>query len=121
MRKHTADGIGDGFLTAYAPGELSSALPLGSAKLIPKNSILIFQMHYTPNGIEQTDRSSVGLIFAKKPPKIEVRTRSAVQHRLAIPPGDSDYEATSSTVFEQRRRTAELVAAHAPARQGFPL
>ena len=69
MRGKTADGIGDGFLTAYAPGELSSALPPGSAKHIPKDSILIFQMHYTPNGVEQTDRSSVGLIFAKEPPK----------------------------------------------------
>jgi peroxiredoxin len=101
MRGKTADGIGDGFLTAYAPGELSSALPLGSAKRIPKNSILVFQMHYTPNGVEQTDRSSVGLVFAKEPPKIEVRTRSAAQRHLAIPPGDNNYEATSTTTFDQ--------------------
>jgi peroxiredoxin len=107
MRGKTADGIGDGFLTAYAPGELSSALPLGSAKRIPKNSILIFQMHYTPNGVEQTDRSSVGLIFAKEPPKVEVRTRSAAQRHIAIPPGDNNYEATSSTTFEQ---DAELLS-----------
>ena len=107
MRGKTADGIGDGFLTAYAPGELSSALPPGSAKRIPKNSILIFQMHYTPNGVEQTDRSSVGLIFAKEPPKIEVRTRSAAQRHIAIPPGDNNYEATSSTTFEQ---DAELLS-----------
>ena len=43
----------------------------GTAKKIPKGSTLLFQMHYTPNGIEQKDRSSVGLIFAKKPPKHE--------------------------------------------------
>jgi peroxiredoxin len=107
MRGKTADGIGDGFLTAYAPGELSSALRPGMAKRIPKNSVLVFQMHYTPNGVEQTDRSSVGLVFAKEPPKIEVRTRSAAQKHLAIPPGDGNYEATSSTTFDH---DAELLS-----------
>ncbi len=101
MREKTADGIGDGFLTAYAPGELASALPDGSAKRVPKNSILVFQMHYTPNGVEQTDRSSVGLIFAKEPPKVEVRTRAVAQKRLNIPPGEANYEAKSETVFDQ--------------------
>jgi peroxiredoxin len=101
MRGKTADGIGDGFLTAYAPGELSAALTPGSAKRIPKNSVLVFQMHYTPNGVEQSDRSSVGLVFAKEPPAVEVRTRSAAQRHLAIPPGDNNYEATSVTTFDQ--------------------
>jgi peroxiredoxin len=101
MRGKTADGIGDGFLTAYAPGELACALPPGSAKRIPKNSVLAFQMHYTPNGVEQNDQSSVGLIFAKEPPKIEVRTRGIAQPRLDIPAGDGNYEAKSTTTFEQ--------------------
>jgi len=101
MRGKTPDGIGDGFLTAYAPGELSAALTPGSAKRIPKNSVLVFQMHYTPNGVEQTDRSSVGLVFAKAPPKIEVRTRGIHQRRLNIQPGAANYEATSQTVFDQ--------------------
>ena len=107
MRGRTADGIGDGFLTAYAPGELASALPAGSAKRIPKNSLLVFQLHYTPNGVEQNDRSSVGLIFAKKPPKVEVRTRAITQRHLNIPPGDANYEARSETVFD---RDADLLS-----------
>ena len=101
MREKTGDGIGDGFLTAYAPGELSSALAPGTAKRIPKNSLLVFQMHYTPNGVEQNDQSCVGLIFAKEPPKIEVRTRAIAQKRLNIPPGEANYEAKSETVFDQ--------------------
>ncbi len=107
MRGKTEDGIGDGFLTAYAPGELASALPAGSAKRIPKNSLLVFQLHYTPNGVEQNDRSSVGLIFAKEPPKVEVRTRAIAQRRLNIPPGDANYEARSETVFD---RDADLLS-----------
>ena len=34
----------------------------------PRARSIVFQMHYTPNGKAQKDRSSIGLIFAKKPP-----------------------------------------------------
>ncbi len=101
MREKTGDGIGDGFLTAFAPGELGTVLAPGQAKRLPKGAILAFQLHYTPNGVEQKDRSSVGLIFAKEPPKAEVRTRTITQRRLNIPAGDSNYEAKSETVFNQ--------------------
>jgi hypothetical protein len=96
-----ADGIGEGLLVAQAPGELPTVLPPGSAKKIPKGAAIVFQMHYTPNGTEQTDRSAVGIIFAKEPPKNEVRTRAIATKRLAIPPGDASYEATSTTTFSQ--------------------
>jgi hypothetical protein len=56
-------------------------------------------MHYTPNGVAQTDRSSVGLVFAKAPPKKEMRTRSITQRRLAIPPGEANYKSVATTTF----------------------
>ena len=101
VREKTGDGIGDGFLTAFAPGELGTVLAPGTAKRLPKGAILAFQMHYTPNGVEQTDKSSVGLVFAKEPPKVEVRTRAIAQKRLSIPAGEADYEAKSETTFDQ--------------------
>src|SRR5262245_1371635 len=94
-----ADGIGAGFLSAYAPGDMPLVLEPGRAKKIPKGSQLVFQMHYTPNGTEQADRSSVGLIFAKEPPKQEVRTRGIAQQHFGIPPGDDNYKVVSATVF----------------------
>ncbi len=95
------DGIGEGLLVAQAPGELPTVLPPGSAKKIPKGAALVFQMHYTPNGTEQSDQSSVGIIFAKEPPRHEIRTRAIATKRLAIPPGDASYKATSTTTFAQ--------------------
>jgi hypothetical protein len=93
------DGLGAGFLVAYAPGDLGVAFPAGAAKKIPKGANLIFQMHYTPNGIEQSDRSSVGLIFAKRPPMHEVRTRGIAQRFFVIPPGAKNHKVTSATTF----------------------
>src|SRR5216683_1665897 len=61
-------------LCGTAPGDMPLILPPGMAKKIPAGSELIFQMHYTPNGKAQKDRSSVGIIFAKEPPQQQVHT-----------------------------------------------
>jgi peroxiredoxin/mono/diheme cytochrome c family protein len=101
------DSIGNGFLVGYAPGDMPAVFPAGTAKKIPKGAMLVFQMHYTPNGVEQDDRSSVGLIFTKEPPQREARTRSIDQRRFLIPPGDSNYEVKSATTFT---KDAELLS-----------
>ena len=99
--RERADGIGDGFLVAYAPGDLPLLLPKGFGKKIPKGSFMYFQMHYTPNGVETPDLSSVGLVFAKEKPKHEVRTRSIANPRFEIPPGAAAHRVDSSTVFRK--------------------
>jgi hypothetical protein len=95
------DGIGSGFLVAYAPGDLGVAYPAGAAKKIPKGATLLFQMHYTPNGVAQKDRSSVGLVFTKEPPKNEVKTKAITQYLLKIPPGARDHKVTSATTLRK--------------------
>jgi AhpC/TSA family len=97
----SVDGIGNGLLVAYAPGDLGATFAPGSAKKLPKGAILAFQMHYTPVGSEQVDRSSVGLIFAKEPPKTEVRTRAAAQQVFAIPAGADNHKVVSKTTFDK--------------------
>ncbi len=101
------DGIGQGLLVAHAPGDLPLVLPAGTAKRVPKGSLLLFQMHYTPNGREQDDRSSVGLVFAKEPPRYEAKSRSIAQRRLNIPPREGNYESHAEGTFE---RDAELIS-----------
>lgn len=96
-----ADGIGNGLLVAHAPGDLALVFPPGHAKRIPKGATLAFQMHYTPCGTEETDRSSVALIFAKEPPRHEIKTRAIAQQLLFIPPGAADYKAFIAGKFKQ--------------------
>jgi peroxiredoxin len=81
------------FLTATAPGAQPLVLPEGMAKFVPAGSKLVFQVHYTPNGSPQKDRSSVGLMFvdAAKVRK-EVNTLAIDTHLLLIPPRAPDYE-----------------------------
>src|SRR5262249_36052380 len=68
------------------------------AKRIPAKSKLVFEVHYTPDGTAQTDLSSVGLIFAKKP-KHEVDTNILANMTLRIPAGAANHKGQLTYVF----------------------
>jgi peroxiredoxin len=70
---YAADGTAM-VLVGWAPGDMQGVYPPGTAKRIPAGSKLVFEVHYTPTGTAQTDRSSVGVVFAKKPPERAVET-----------------------------------------------
>jgi hypothetical protein len=91
----------DGMLVGWAPGMLPLQLRPGQAKLVKAGSSLVFQMHYTPNGQPATDRTSVGLVFAKAPVEKRVITLPVAARNLVIPPGASDYESTASYTFRE--------------------
>jgi hypothetical protein len=62
-----------------------------SAKFVPKGSDLVFNLHYTSIGKATTDRSRVGLVFAKKPPKLRYFMHNGpTAPNLAIPPHDGN-------------------------------
>ena len=86
-------------LCGMAPGESPMLLPAGMAKLVPKGSKIVFQMHYTPNGRAQKDVSSIALIFAEQPPTKMVITSPVDNEFFRIPPGADNYEVTSSYTF----------------------
>lgn len=73
-------------LAGWAPGDMPSIYPAGMAKRVPAKSKLVFEIHYTPNGKETTDRSSVALVFAKKPPEHEVETNILANLAVRIAP-----------------------------------
>jgi len=78
-------------LLVYAPGSAPDRWAEGMAKFVPAGSDLVFQMHYTTNGEAASDDTSVGLVFAKSPPKQRVITLQLNNHALIIPPGAEDF------------------------------
>lgn len=79
------------FVVAYVPGLRLKPLPEGYAKKIPKGSKLIFQVHYTPNGEAQSDRTKVGFIFTDGSKVThEVKTESVAQLRFRLEPYKDD-------------------------------
>lgn len=82
---------GGAMIGGFAPGTTSMSFEPGSALLIRAGSTIVLQMHYTTNGTEQTDRTKIGLTFAKEPPQREMRMGTLVNGSLRIPAGAPDY------------------------------
>ena len=96
-----APSAGREHLAAYVPGDVPTIYPDGIAKKIPAGSKLLFQIHYTPDGTARTDRSKIGLVFAKAPVKHQAHTRFIEDTRkFRIPAGHADsHEVTSTTTL----------------------
>jgi hypothetical protein len=93
---------GPGTLIATtAPGTNGMTFPEGTALRIKAGSVLTFQIHYTANGKATEDTSSVGMIFAKQPPRQEMRTSAFMNPMFTLPPGDPDKEVDSAIEFTQ--------------------
>lgn len=88
-------------LTVYAPGRNPDVWPEGTAKLIPAGSKLIFQMHYSKTtGKPETDRSSVALVFARKPVDKMVISLDIMNFHFRIPAGADNHQVTACSTFK---------------------
>jgi len=84
------------WISATAPGADPLVFPPGLGRKIPAHAQLVWQVHYTPTGKEEVDRSEIGLVFAKKPPEHNVMTFGIQNHRLEVPPGATRHEVVSN-------------------------
>lgn len=80
------------YFAVAVPGDTPSVFPAGYGKQLPKGATLVFQVHYTPNGKERFDRSSIALRFCAKTPEYEVVTAALFEEDLRIPPGAAAHE-----------------------------
>ena len=89
---------GSDLLGKYNPGLGAQSFDVDdSAKFIPKGSDIVFNIHYTAVGTPETDRSKVGLVFARHPPRKRywMSPGTPAAFNLAIPAGDSNAEVVS--------------------------
>jgi hypothetical protein len=86
------------FLCAYVPGLRLNSLPAGSAKRVPAGSTFVFEMHYTPNGTPQQDKTEIGLVFAD-PSHVdkEVITTEIGDPGFVIPPGANSHVVSATS------------------------
>jgi hypothetical protein len=94
-------------IAGYAPGVSPAILPQGNAILIKAGSDLVIQMHYTPSGKPSKDRTKLGIVFAKEPPKNRMITVAPHDRAFEIPANASNYRVDAQVTFE---RPAVLIA-----------
>ena len=88
-------------IATTAPGTNAMVFQPGTALRVKAGSTLMFQMHYTSNGTATKDLTRVGMIFAKEPPKQEIRTSAFVNATFVLPPGSTDQKVDSGIEFTE--------------------
>jgi hypothetical protein len=88
-------------IATTAPGTNAQIFGPSSALRIKAGSVLTLQVHYTATGKPESDRTSVGFVFAKQAPKQEVRSASFINVQLRIPPGAENHRVDSLIEFNQ--------------------
>ena len=103
-----------GGLGGWAPGIQPRVMPDGVGMLLPKGAKVVVQMHYNNGSTEnRTDRTRLGLHFAKSPIDKRQRSVAIVNRVFTIPAGERRYEVTASwTVPPGRDLHANTIAPH---------
>ena len=55
--------VNDQWIAGTAPGDMALILPPGVGRRIPAGATIVWQVHYTPTGKVEKDRSKLGLVF----------------------------------------------------------
>jgi mono/diheme cytochrome c family protein len=96
-------------LVGTAPGEAPMVLPDGVGRRVKAGSTLVLQMHYTPNGTAQKDRTSVGIVFSRNPIEKTSTGGAAMNRWFAIPAGDDNYAVRSIYNFKEDSHIINLM------------
>jgi MBOAT, membrane-bound O-acyltransferase family/AhpC/TSA family len=92
----------------YGPGAAGRVFPHGTAKRLPANTRLLFQIHYVTTGVAAVDRTQLGIVFTKEPPRRELQTYSAFNRDFVIPPGAPNHEVSAAYEFRDHGQLLAL-------------
>jgi hypothetical protein len=68
---------------------------------VPKDTQVVFQIHYTATGEAVTDRSSIGMVFADAPPEHELRFGQILNPFFEIPAGEGNHRVDALVEFTE--------------------
>jgi hypothetical protein len=86
-------------IAGYIPGRPAKQAPPGYGMLVPAGSDLVFQLHYTTNGKATADRTRIGFVFAKSPPRKRVIRIQASNSEFLIPAGAADHAVSGTSAL----------------------
>lgn len=100
------DGVGQdradwGYLAAYTPGMGPMKFPEGYAKKLPARSRLVINVHYTPRGKVEIDRTTIGLYLSSLAPKHVLRTLPVRSIDFKIPPGAPSHHIIATRMLDR--------------------
>jgi mono/diheme cytochrome c family protein len=84
----------------WAPGNLPWETPAGSGRWLPQKCDIVLQVHYYRTGVEERDRTKVGIYFSKAPRPVATRTMTVINHDFVLKPNQADCKVEASRVVQ---------------------
>jgi hypothetical protein len=91
--------LGPTNIGGVTPNKPGLTFPDGVARLLRGNQDIVLQIHYTTNGAGASDRTTVGIIYAKQPPTKLAAGGMALNARFVIPANDPNAEVRATTTL----------------------
>ena len=80
----------------WAPGSSPTLAPEGAGFLVRPGSHIAVQLHYHPDGTQQSDTTRIGLHFSDEPTDDNLLVMAALNTRFRIPAGEKRHEVRAS-------------------------
>lgn len=87
------------FLTGHVPGGEVTRYGKNAGVLVPQGSRLRLQIHYVTSGKETTDRTRVGIVYARETIRWRTKCLMLINNKFKIPPYDPAFEMTARGTF----------------------
>src|SRR5882762_8154897 len=88
--------LGPTNIGGVTPNKPGLVVEPGIARRLRGNQDIVLQIHYTTNGTEATDRTTVGIIYATQPPTKLMAGGMALNPKFVIPPNADNHEVTAT-------------------------
>jgi mono/diheme cytochrome c family protein len=93
--------LGPTNIGGVTPNKPGLTFAKGVARLLRGNADIVLQIHYTTNGTEATDRTTVGVIYAKEPPTRLAAGGMALNPRFVIPANADNHEVVATQTINR--------------------
>jgi mono/diheme cytochrome c family protein len=91
--------LGPTTIGGVTPNKPGLTFEPGIARRLRGNQDIVLQMHYTTNGTAASDRTVVGIIYAKQAPTKLAAGGMALNPRFVIPPNTDNHEVTATQLI----------------------
>ena len=93
-------GVESYIVSGWAPGARPVVMPEGSGMYVRRGSHIAIQVHYHPDGTEQSDSTRIGLHFAEERTARNATVIPVLNTRFSIPAGAERHEVTAEFQLE---------------------
>ena len=102
------DFVDGGYFAVQVPGNRPNVYPKGCGKFLPAGTQFLFQLHYTPTGIQEEDQTELALYWCDEEPSLEVKTTGIHTLALDIPPGKKGATFLARRTFDRPIRLLSM-------------